>query len=208
MVVDLAPVNVTPGRRLGRLEAFPGEMPMTDALREAPLPTPHIADERIQLVDARNRPCGSALRVTMRRFRFWHRATYIVVLNARGELCVQRRTLTKEVFPGGLDLAAGGVVGAGEAVHLAARRELEEELGIRGVPLRHVGEFVHAEGGNHIFGSLYLARHDGPLALQAEEVADAFWLPPAEALALKGVTPDTRQAVQALLASGLPEGTP
>ncbi|MCH4564381.1 MULTISPECIES: NUDIX hydrolase [Halomonas] len=181
---------------------------MTDALRPEALPTPRIADESIQLVDARNRPCGSASRVQMRRFRFWHRATYIVVRNARGEICVQRRTLTKEVFPGGLDLAAGGVVGAGEAVHVAARRELAEELGIHGVPLRHVREFVHAEGGHHIFGSLFLVDHDGPLTLQAEEVADAFWLPPAEALALEAVTPDTRQAVEALLEAGALEPAP
>ncbi|PMR67057.1 NUDIX hydrolase [Halomonas heilongjiangensis] len=175
---------------------------MTDALGPGALPAPFIADESIQLVDARNRPCGSAPRVQMRRLGFWHRATYIVVCNGRGEICVQRRTLTKEVFPGGLDLAAGGVVGAGEAVHVAARRELAEELGIRGVPLRPVLEFVHAEGGHHIFGSLFLVEYDGPLTLQAEEVADAFWLPPAEALALEAVTPDTRQALAALLESG------
>lgn len=177
-----------------------------DALATPPLPTPRIADESIQLVDARNRPCGSAPRATMRRYRFWHRATYIVVRNAAGELCVQRRTLTKEVFPGGLDLAAGGVVGAGEAVHLAARRELAEELGIEGVPLRHVLEFVYAAGGHHIFGSAYLVDYDGPLRLQAEEVAEVFWLAPPEALALKQVTPDTRQAVEALVRAGWLEG--
>ncbi|MBS9403635.1 NUDIX domain-containing protein [Halomonas sp. TRM85114] len=166
------------------------------------LPRPHIANERIQLVDARNRPCGSAMRATMRRFRYWHRATYIVVRNRWGGICAQRRTLTKEVFPGGLDLAAGGVVGAGEAVHVAARRELSEELGIRHVPLRHMLEFVHAEGGNHIFGSVFLVEHDGPLVLQAEEVAEAFWLAPDDALALEEVTPDTRQAVMALDEAG------
>ncbi|MBF7054933.1 NUDIX domain-containing protein [Halomonas sp. KAO] len=176
-------------------------------INDSRLPAPHIARERIQLVDSRNRPCGSAWRAEMRRFRFWHRATYVVVCNTRGELCVQRRTLTKEVFPGGLDLAAGGVVGAGEAVHLAARRELEEELGIHGATLVPAGDFVHARDGNHIFGSLYLVEHDGPLALQAEEVAEAFWLPPAEALALEGITPDTRQAVEILRDAGLLEGT-
>lgn len=175
---------------------------VTDVSSSEPLPEPHIADEQIQLVDARNRPCGSAPRAAMRRFRFWHRATYVVVRNHLGELCVQRRTLTKEVFPGWLDLAAGGVVGAGEAVHVAARRELAEELGIQRVPLRYLGDFVHDAGGNHIFASLFLVDHDGPLTLQAEEVADAFWLPPAEALALEGITPDTRQAVDVLLAHG------
>ncbi|QTF93459.1 NUDIX domain-containing protein [Halomonas sp. BM-2019] len=181
---------------------------MTEPPRDPAPPVPHVARERIQLVDARNRPCGSAWRAAMRRLRFWHRATYVVVCNARGEICVQRRTLTKEVFPGGLDLAAGGVVGAGEAEHRAASRELAEELGIRGARLRPAGGFVHAEGGNHIFGSLFLVDHDGALALQAEEVADAFWRSPAEALALPGVTPDTRQAVQVLLDAGLLEARP
>lgn len=174
---------------------------------EVPLPEPRIADEQVQLVDAHNRPCGSATRAAMRRLGYWHRATYIVVRNARGELCVQRRTLTKEAFPGGLDLAAGGVVGAGEAVHVAARRELAEELGIRRRSLPYRGEFVYCAGGHHIFASLFVVDHDGPLTLQVAEVAEAFWLPPSQALALPAVTPDTRQAVQMLLANGELEGT-
>ncbi|WP_240609955.1 NUDIX hydrolase [Billgrantia endophytica] len=170
--------------------------------RDEALPAPRVAEERIQLVDSRNRPCGSASRALMRRYQFWHRATYVVVRNGRSELCVQRRTLTKEVFPGGLDLAAGGVVGAGEAVHVAARRELAEELGIDGVALRPAMEFRHARGGNHIYGSIFLVDYDGALTLQAEEVADAFWCPLDEALALLDVTPDTRQAVEALVQAG------
>ncbi|MFC3282862.1 NUDIX hydrolase [Litchfieldella rifensis] len=163
---------------------------------------PLIADERIQLVDAHNRPCGSALRAQMRRFQLWHRATYVVVRNRHGELCVQRRTLTKEVFPGGVDLAAGGVVGAGEAVHVAARRELAEELGITGVPLRFCLDFRYAEGGHHIYGSAFLVEYSGALRLQPEEVAQAIWLPLDEALAHPQATPDTHLALTRLVEGG------
>ena len=55
-----------------------------------------IADEQVQLVDPRNRPCGSASRVTMRQLNCWHRATYIVVRNGKDEICVQERTSIKE----------------------------------------------------------------------------------------------------------------
>ena len=168
-----------------------------DNQREAPAAV--IARERVQVVDARNRPCGSAWRAEMRRYRFWHRATYIVVRNRRGELCVQHRTLTKEAFPGGLDLAAGGVVGAGEAVHVSARRELAEELGIRAVALRHCLEFRYDEDGYRIFGSVYCVEWDGPLSLQAEEVASVAWMSPRRALELAGVTPDTQLALELLL---------
>lgn len=156
------------------------------------------ARERIQLVDARNRPCGSAWRAQMRRMSYWHRATYIVVRNSSGQLCAQRRTLQKEVFPGGIDLAAGGVVCAGEAVRHSAERELAEELGIRKVKLGKELAFVYRQDGHHIFGSIYGVIHDGPLELQEEEVAQAFWVEPDEAMALPEVTPDTLLAVRLL----------
>ncbi|MGQ7246095.1 NUDIX hydrolase [Halomonas sp. V046] len=162
-------------------------------------PTTVVAHERIQVVDQCNRPCGSAWRSQMRHLRCWHRATYIVVRNGRGELCVQRRTLTKEAFPGGLDLAAGGVVGAGEAVHRAAMRELAEELGILATRLPLALEFIYAEQGHRIFGSVFCVTHDGPLRLQPEEVVEVTWLVPDEALALPEATPDTRLALELLL---------
>lgn len=154
-----------------------------------------IAVEQVQLVDPFNRPCGSASRAMMRRLGCWHRATYIVVRNSAGEICVQQRTRIKETHPGWFDLAAGGVVGAGEASLAAARRELEEELGIRGVALQPGGDFRFVESGLKLYGSLFWVCHDGPLRLQPEEVAAVRWLPPDEALALEMATPDTRVAL-------------
>ena len=43
----------------------------------------------------------------------------------------------RDVFPGYYDIAAGGVVLAGETYEAGARRELAEEVGIRDVPLAH-----------------------------------------------------------------------
>lgn len=154
-----------------------------------------IADEQVQLVDPHNRPCGSTSRAMMRRLSCWHRATYIVVRNAAGEICVQERTAIKETHPGWFDLAAGGVVGAGEASLPAARRELFEELGVRGVRLIPGGEFVFHEAQLKLYGSLYWVNYAGPLRLQPEEVAAVRWMPVAEALALEKATPDTRLAL-------------
>ncbi|GAB2792247.1 NUDIX hydrolase [Halomonas shantousis] len=159
-------------------------------------------EEQVQLVDAANRSCGSAPRSLMRRYHFWHRATYVFVRNHRGELCVQERTLTKEVFPGYYDLAAGGVVAAGEAEHVGARRELEEELGVTGVALQPCFGFRFAEGGNYIHGSVFRVDYDGPLILQPEEVASVRWMSTAQALALESATPDSRVALQRMLAEG------
>ncbi|BBG31059.1 NUDIX hydrolase [Zymobacter palmae] len=160
------------------------------------------AQEWVQVVDARNRPCGSATRAFVRRFKLWHQASYIFVHNAQGHLCVQRRTMTKDIFPGAYDLAAGGVVDAGESLHAGARRELFEELGIRRRKLTHCFDFRYTDARLHCFGGVYLTEHNGPLALQASEVVDVQWLTPQQALALDNVTPDTRVALSMLVSQG------
>lgn len=158
-------------------------------------------DVRVQLVDDRNRPAGSARRKEMRRLRMWHRAVYIFVLDEGGRLCVQRRTQSKDIFPGCRDLCAGGVVDAGESMALAARRELAEELGLS-LPLRYCLE-QRFEGGMNAFGSVYLADYRNEvLTLQAEEVESVAWHSIEEALTLEDATPDSRQALLALRERG------
>jgi isopentenyldiphosphate isomerase len=93
------------------------------------------ADEIVVIVDEHNNVVGAAPRRQMRAQRLPHRSTYILVFNAQGALYVQKRTMTKDVFPGYYDPAAGGVVLAGESYEASAQRELYEEMGIRDVPL-------------------------------------------------------------------------
>ncbi|MFC0269766.1 NUDIX hydrolase [Kushneria aurantia] len=159
------------------------------------------ANVRVQLVNTRNQPVGTARRCEMRRLRMWHRAVYIFVLNSEGALCVQRRTTIKDIFPGYRDLCAGGVVDAGESFHQAAARELAEELGLK-LPLTYCGEQRFADGMN-AFGSVYLAHYEGQsLHLQASEVESVEWLAPQAALAVEDATPDSRQALALLIERG------
>ncbi|MEE9527401.1 MAG: NUDIX hydrolase, partial [Syntrophobacteria bacterium] len=58
------------------------------------------ADEVVIIVDKENNEVGAVPRREMRAGRLPHRATYILVFNSRGELYVQKRTQTKDVFPG------------------------------------------------------------------------------------------------------------
>ncbi|MGH7962686.1 MAG: NUDIX hydrolase, partial [Candidatus Binatia bacterium] len=65
------------------------------------------ADEIVTIVDEHNNVVGTAPRREMRAQNLPHRSTYILVFNARGELYMQKRTMTKDVFPGSYDPAAG-----------------------------------------------------------------------------------------------------
>ncbi len=139
---------------------------------------PHVnpADEIVAIVDEDNNVVGSAARREMRARRLLHRSTYILVFNSRGEVYVQKRTLTKDVFPGYYDPAAGGVVLAGESYLDGARRELEEEMGIRDAPLRSLFEFFHADADSRVWGAAYRCVYDGAVTLQEEEVESGAFM--------------------------------
>ena len=128
------------------------------------------ADEIVAIVNERNVEIGSAPRREMRAKGLLHRSTYILVFNSHGELYVQKRTMTKDVFPGYYDPATGGVVLAGESYDQSAIRELEEEMGIRQVPLTWLFDFYFADQRTRVWGGAYSCVYDGPLVLQEEEV--------------------------------------
>ena len=141
-------------------------------------------DEIVQIVDRHNNETGSAPRHEMRAKGLPHRATYILVFNSRGELFVQKRTLSKDIYPGYFDIAAGGVVLAGESYRESAGRELAEELGIRKTELTAHFTFFYEEGANQVWGWVYSCIHDGAVTLQAEEVESGFFAAPEDVLAL------------------------
>lgn len=128
------------------------------------------AAESVTIVDENNQIIGAAPRREMREHRLRHRASFVLVFNARDELYVQRRTLTKDICPGFYDPAAGGVVLSGESCEESARRELSEELGISGVELTAHGEFYFEDEDCRVWGCVFSCCYAGPLRLQPEEV--------------------------------------
>jgi isopentenyldiphosphate isomerase len=141
-----------------------------------------VADEIVVIVDEHNQVVGAAPRREMRAKRLAHRSTYILVFNPRGELYVQKRTLTKDVFPGHFDVAAGGVVLAGETYEQGAERELEEEMGIRSIPLNRLFDFYFEDEHTRLWGCAFSCVYDGAVVLQEEEVESGAFVPVSDVL--------------------------
>ena len=127
--------------------------------------------ELVDVVDEADRVLRQATRADMRRDNLLHRVVAIACLDSRGRMYLHRRTLTKDLFPGYCDVFTAGCVGAGETYLDAARRELEEELGIVGpepVPLfRHRYEGPETRSHTQVFQVVW----DGPIVHQPSEVA-------------------------------------
>jgi isopentenyldiphosphate isomerase len=132
--------------------------------------------ELVDVVDGEDRVVRRATRVDMRRDNLLHRAVYILVRNPRGELFVHRRTDSKDIHPGHWDVTIGGVVAAGEEYAAAAERELHEEIGIRAATLHLLGPLRYDDADTRILGRVFAATADGPLRLQAEEIAEGSFM--------------------------------
>ena len=106
------------------------------------------------------------------------------------ELFLQKRTITKDLYPGYYDVAAGGVVLAGETYEEAAHRELFEELGVES-SLTRLFDHYYADEKNRVRGRIFTCVHNGPFTLQEEEVESGIFIDPHKVLAIKEpVTPD------------------
>ncbi len=86
---------------------------------------PH--DESVAVFDASGRPAGALPREQAKRSGLALGAVNVLLVNARGELLLQRRPLDKE-NGGRWDKSVGGHVDAGESFDQAAVREAGEEL--------------------------------------------------------------------------------
>lgn len=153
-------------------------------------------DEWVDIVDENNEVVAQASRKEMRKKVLRHRATYIVVHDGMGSILAQKRTPNKDFYPGWLDVTAGGVVQSGEEALASARREVDEELGIAGVPLAEHGMFYFESDDCCVWGVLLSCVYHGPFALQEAEIAEVYWMTLEEIESRKSeFTPDSMYAL-------------
>ena len=149
-------------------------------------------------MDEHDQVLGALPRAQLRERGLIGRCTFILLFNGAGELCVHRRTLSKALYPGYWDVAAGGMVGVDETYAESAARELYEELGVSGVPLTAHERFYFDCPDNHLWCAVFSAVWDGPLHVQPEEVQQACFMPVAQALRLSQTQPYCPDSLAAL----------
>ncbi len=105
-----------------------------------------------------------------------HRVVHVLVFNSKGELLLQKRSMTKDVAPGKWDTSVGGHINPGEDVLDAASREMKEELGISDVKLDFLYSHLFS---NHLESELvssFLCTYDGEINFDRDEIEGvAFW---------------------------------
>jgi len=158
-----------------------------------------IDDARSELLDIRT-PEGEATgmvvtRETAHRYGYLHGTVHLWIYRRSKDstgvdVLLQKRSETKESYPGCLDISSAGHMSAGQEPDAAVLRELAEELGMRPAlsELRYLGTFMGYSSGhfhgkvfrNHELSYVYVYEKDvDPRDLRPDptEVSEVCWIP-------------------------------
>ena len=131
-----------------------------------------MIDEIFDIVDRQDRVISQALRQAVHAGKLRHRAVHILIFNRNGELLVQKRSATKDTFPGCFDSSASGHLSTGEDYDTAAYRELREELDLN-LPagaIRKCFKIAACADTGQEFVWVYTGLSDAPITPNPEEV--------------------------------------
>ena len=140
-------------------------------------------DEFIDILTTEGAPTGrTALKSEAHKNGWFHATAHIWFFTSDHQILLQKRALTKKVFPGIWDISVAGHIGAGEEILEGAKREIFEEIGLelKEEDLIKIGTRIHqvshANGiqdneHHHVFIAK-LKTSVKKLTLQKEEVVD------------------------------------
>lgn len=119
-------------------------------------------EEVYDVVDENDQVIGTATRRQVHADpTLIHRAAGAYIFNRKKQLLMQKRSRTKDMYPGYWAFSVGGHVDSGSNYEETVRREMREELGleVKVIPLQKV---LQREPEETEFWQVYLGIHDGP----------------------------------------------
>lgn len=148
-------------------------------------------DEPFEIFTPAGKPLGIAARGRVHREGLWHRSAHVFLYNTRGQLLLQQRSASKDLYAGAWDYSVGEHLQPGEHYLQAALRGLAEELSVNLTTLTPLGEptaseFVAASGDaiDREFQQAYRgtleSSNPAQIRIDATEVAQIEWLTPTQ----------------------------
>lgn len=125
--------------------------------------------EYFYVVDENDKIVSKATRQECHVKGLLHRAVDIVIINSKHEILLQKRSVTKDLYKGYWAISASGHVTYGDSYEEAAKREMEEEIGIK-TKLDKLFDFRKRAGNDNEVIRAFLGKHDGPFTINKKEV--------------------------------------
>ncbi len=153
-----------------------------------------MAEEYFDIVNENNEIIGQELRRIVHRTGLWHRGVHVFLFTPDRRLLIQKRSQTRDTFPGTLDCSVSEHLKPGESYLAAAGRGLREELGVEGIPLTRLVQFKMQYGrpNDNEFSEVYEGVwDDSPIDIDSHEVDEIEFhtIPELEEIMARGDPP-------------------
>jgi len=138
-----------------------------------------MKDEYFDIVNDQNEVVGQEKRRVVHQQGLWHRGVHVFLFTPDRKLLIQKRSQTRDKFPGTLDCSVSEHLQPDESYLKAAVRGLQEELGVEGIHLTRLVQFRMNYGPNdNEFSEVFEGTIDGsiPITIDPHEVDEiAFY---------------------------------
>lgn len=135
------------------------------------------AQEIFPVVDEAGRVVGKATRGECHSgSKLLHPVVHLHVLNAQGDVYLQKRPEWKDIQPGKWDTAVGGHIDYGETPEEALQREVREELGITEFTPEFVDKYMFESPRERELVYVHRTTYDGEICPSRDELdGGRFW---------------------------------
>ena len=131
-------------------------------------------EEQNEVIDREGNTIAIVSRKEIKEKKLRHKAAFIILKNSKNQYFVAQRSRTKKTYPLKWAFGAGGAVMANESFDDAARRELEEELGIK-EKVEYLFDFPFDSEEIHYLAKVYETNFDKEVIIDNREYEQGRW---------------------------------
>ena len=135
-------------------------------------------EELFPVVDEQGEIIGTAPRSLCHngKSRLLHPVVHLHLFNSAGELFLQKRSVTKDTYPGKWDTSVGGHISLGETTSEALQREAHEELGLKNLNSKFLYTYVWESPHERELVHSFLTYTDELPVIDKDEIEEGkFW---------------------------------
>lgn len=127
-----------------------------------------------------------------------HRSIDVLLKTSDEKYIFQKRSKSKDLFPGYYCVTATGHVDKGETYEQAAYRELKEEMNILDIPLQKINTFIVRDEKETEMICLFIGVYDGKISFPRDEVESIHHVSKNEIAKLLPLTPCSHESLKLL----------